>query len=160
MSNKYEPCSICGERHKQCVPSEAEKLGDYIPTPRREQKFAIKARLDGLNEIIKAGRTHWTKGAKEKDAQQEIVEWAISGAQHKGLKPVEGPFTLALHFSEPNEKRDPDNIVAAKKFILDALQTMRIIPNDNQQWVKGFRESWGLETKDQPTGVYVTLIEE
>lgn len=117
----------------------------------------MKHRLDGLNEVIKEARTHWSKGADHKKAQQELVEWAILDAKKKGLKPVTGPFRLKLHFAEPNTARDPDNIVSAKKFILDALQTMKIIPNDNQKYVMGFEESWAEE---DPNGVQITLIED
>ncbi len=161
MSNNYEPCPVCGERHKQCKPSEADKLGGFIPTPRFEQTFYVNQRLDGLNEVINEARTHWSRGRDHKKAQQEIVEWAILNAKkNKGLHPVSGPFHLQLHFSEPNTARDPDNIVSAKKFILDALQTMKIIPNDNQKYVLSFTESWGIEEKDKPVGVYITLIED
>lgn len=160
MSNTYEPCPHCGERHKQCQPSEADKLGGFITTPRREQKFYVNQRLDGLNEVIKEARTHWSHGAKHKKAQQEIVEWAIVDAKKRGLSPVAGPFRLEIFFAEPNTARDPDNIVSAKKFILDALQTMKIIPNDNQKFVKGFSESWGLADKDRPVGVHIKLIED
>lgn len=160
MSNTYEPCPICGERHKQCQPSEVDKLGGFIHVPRREQKFYVNQRLDGLNEVIKEARTHWSRGADHKKAQQEIVEWAIANAKKKGLRPVDGPFRLEIHFAEPNTARDPDNIVSAKKFILDALQTMGIIPNDNQKFVLGFTESWGLATTEKPVGVHIKLIED
>jgi len=119
MSNQYEPCPHCGTRHKQCEPSEVDKLGGFIVPPKREQSFYVNQRLDGLNEVIKEARTHWSKGADHKKAQQEIVEWAIANAKKKGLGPVSGPFRLEIHFAEPNTARDPDNIVSAKKFILD-----------------------------------------
>lgn len=160
MSNQYEPCPHCGTRHKQCEPSEAEKLGGYIVPPKREQSFFVNARLDGLNEVIQEARTHWRAGAAHKKAQQEIVEWAIVEAKKKGLQPVTGPFRIALHFAEPNTARDPDNIVSAKKFILDALQTMGIIPNDNQKYVLGFAESWGLADEQHKVGVHIKLIED
>lgn len=41
MSNSYEPCPHCGERHKQCQPSEVDKLGGFLETPRREQTFFL-----------------------------------------------------------------------------------------------------------------------
>lgn len=160
MSNQYEPCPHCGTRHKQCEPSKAEQLGGYIVPPKREQKFYVNQRLDGLNEVIKEARTHWSHGANHKKAQQEIVEWAIVAAKKKGLAPVTGPFRLELFFAEPNTARDPDNIVSAKKFILDALQTMKIIPNDNQKFVLGFSERWGLADEKHPVGVHIKLIED
>lgn len=161
MSNQYDPCPHCGTRHKQCEPSEAEQLGGFFQTPRREQEFYVNQRLDGLNEVIKEARTHWSRGADHKKAQQEIVEWAIVEAKNRGkLQPVSGPFRLELFFAEPNTARDPDNIVSAKKFILDALQTMGIIPNDNQKFVLGFSERWGLADDNRKVGVHIKLIED
>lgn len=157
MSNSYEACPQCGERHKQCYATEVEKLGGYIQSPRREQTLYISQRLDGLNEVIKAARTHWSHGAKHKKAQQAIVEWAIKAAH---LKPIEGGFRMEIFFAEPNTLRDPDNIASAKKFILDALQTMRIISNDGQKQVLGWNEGWGLATPERPEGVHIKLIED
>lgn len=159
MSNQYEPCPHCGQRHKQCEPSEVDALGGYLYQPRRVQKLYVSQRLDGLNEVIKACRTHWSHGAKHKAAQQEIVEWAIKGTRPV-LQPITGGFILEVHFAEPNTLRDPDNIVSAKKFILDALQTQGIIPNDGQKQVLGFRESWGLADEKHPVGVHIKLVEE
>lgn len=158
MSNKYEPCPHCGERHKQCSPSAVESAGlEYIPQPRREQTLYISQRLDGLNEVIKAARTHWSHGAKHKKAQQQIVEWAIKAAR---LKPINKPFRMEIFYSERNRLRDPDNIASAKKFILDALQSMKIISNDGWKNLLGWTEDWGVADKTRPEGVYIKLIEE
>lgn len=158
MSNEYPVCEHCGTRHKQCFPSNVEEAGlDYIPTNRRVQLLTIDQRLDGLNDIIAANRKHWSAGNKLKEANELIVQWAIKTSH---VKPINGPFKMEIFFSEPNEKRDPDNILSAKKFLLDALQQMQIIPNDGQKQVKGFSESWGLATNEFPVGVHIKLIEE
>lgn len=158
MSNQYPVCSHCGERHKVCETSIIEQAGlEYIATPRKEQYLFINQRLDGLNEVIDQCRTHWTRGAKHKRVQQDIVCYSIKQCK---LKPINGPFRMEIHFSEPNAKRDPDNIASSKKIILDALQEMEIIPKDNQKYVMGWTETWGLATEAKPVGVHIKLIED
>lgn len=151
MSNEFPVRDRCGTRHKVCEPPI-----EFIETSIREQKLYIPQRLDGLNETTKANRTHWTKGAKHKKEQEEIVMWAI---KESNLHPIAGAFRMEIHYSEPNDKRDPDNIASAKKFILDALQKTEIIKNDNQKFVKGWSESWGVKTPEMPVGVHIKLIE-
>lgn len=158
MANDYPACGFCGERHKVCEPTELQKAGlEYIETPLSEQKLFIPHRLDGLNDLIDAARSHWSNGAKQKREQEEIVMWAIKKCS---LKPIRNPFRMEIFFAEPNTARDPDNITSAKKYILDALQKMKIIPNDNQKYVLGWTENWGLADNKRPVGVHIKLIEE
>ena len=158
MSNDNPVCEHCGQRHKNCAPSNVEAAAlEYIDYPRRVQTLTIPGRLAGLNEIIKSARTHWSHGAKQKIEQEETVMWAIKQSR---LKPIARAFRMELLFVEPNDKRDPDNIVSAKKFILDALQKMGIIINDNQKYVRGWSERWEIATSQTPTGIYVKLIED
>lgn len=155
---KYPRCPYCHTYHKQCANTRFEAEGLQLEEmPLREQKLVIPCRLDGLNELIEAARSHWSRGAKQKAEQEEIISLSIMAAR---LKPIPGPFKMKIHYAEPNTARDPDNIVSAKKYILDALQKMKIIPNDSQKYVLGFEESWGLATKDMPEGVHIKLIEE
>lgn len=151
MSNEFPVCDRCGTRHKVCEPPI-----DFIQTPIREQKLFIPQRLDGLNTTTNKNRAHWSKGAAHKKEQEQIVMWAIKEC---GIRPIPGAFRMEIHYSEANTKRDPDNIASAKKFILDALQKMKVIENDSQKFVKGWTESWGLKTPKMPLGVHIKLIE-
>lgn len=65
---------------------------------------------------------------------------------------------VLVHFTwyEKDKKRDPDNIVFAKKFILDGLVLAGVLPNDTQRWVKGFTDEI-IVTKHQPPGVMVVI---
>lgn len=158
MTNTYEPCPTCGDRHKRCEPSEVEKIGvDYIADPTSKQTLVIQSMLAGLNEMIGKARTHWSQGAKQKKDQEYLICQEIMVAR---LKPIRGTFTLDILWVERDEKRDPDNIIAAKKFILDALQKMGIIVNDNMKYFKGLKESWQVAGVGFKPGVYITLIEE
>lgn len=40
---------------------------------------------------------------------------------------------IIITWYEPDERRDPDNIMAGQKFILDGLVAAGTIPNDSQK---------------------------
>lgn len=42
---------------------------------------------------------------------------------------------LVITWFEPDRRRDPDNIMAGQKFILDGLVAAKVIPNDNQKYI-------------------------
>lgn len=100
-------------------------------------RFIIAGRLPGLNEYTRACRSHWSKGAKMKRKVEEEIGWCILAARGaRELRPVYVPVTLKIEWHESDKRRDFDNIVSAKKFILDAMQKMGIIPNDDREYVR------------------------
>lgn len=112
-------------------------------------EFVILGRLPGLNEYTKACRSHWSKGAKMKRQVEEDIGWHILAARgaHK-LRPVHGPVSLSISWHESDRRRDLDNIVSAKKFILDAMQKMGIIPNDDREHVRAISDEIVDDDKD------------
>ena len=97
----------------------------------------IGFRLPSLNDYVNKCRTNPQVGAKyKKNVEEGIVSWAILGKTKGHLHPITSPCEIVIDFYEKNRKRDVDNIESATKFILDALQTAEILPNDNQKWVK------------------------
>ena len=100
--------------------------------------FSIQGRLPSLNDYTRACRSHWSKGAAYKRDVEESIIWQIRAARGKGtLHPVAGKIVLHIAWHESDKRRDVDNIVSAKKFILDAMQKAGIIPNDNRKHVTG-----------------------
>jgi len=112
-------------------------------------EFVISGRLPGLNQYTNACRTHWSRGAKLKRQTEEHIGWHILAARGaRKLRPVHGPVSLAIEWHESNRRRDFDNIVSAKKFILDAMQKMGIIPNDNREYVRAISDEIVDDDKD------------
>ena len=110
------------------------------------QRFTISGRLDGLNGMISANRRSRYDGAKAKREGTALCVWAIRAARIR--KPERYPLTIWIHWTEPNGKRDPDNISGGgKKYILDALQIARIIPNDGQKQIRGFIDTFSVNRK-------------
>lgn len=101
-------------------------------------RFIIEQRLPGLNDYTRACRAHWSKGADFKASVERDIIWAIKAAQGRGLlHPVDKRIVLHIEWHERDKRRDVDNIVFAKKFILDAMQKAGIIPDDNRKHVAG-----------------------
>lgn len=63
---------------------------------------------------------------------------------------------VRFEWHERTKKRDADNIASAKKFILDALVKMKVIPDDSRKYVKGFTDTI---IDDKADFVIVELIE-
>ena len=107
--------------------SESELLG----------KFVIDRQLPSLNVVIDANRSSCHKGAKMKRDIDNSIGWFIVDAVgRKTLSPITVPCEVVVRYHEATMRRDADNIISANKFILDALQKQKILPNDNRRWVK------------------------
>lgn len=117
--------------------------------------FRIAGRLPGMNELLGAFRRHHFAGAKlKREATGLCAEWAIAG----GLPRFEKPVRITVDWHEPNNRRDPDNVQAGIKFILDGLIHANRLPNDGRKWVKSIiHNSHPADPKDPR--VEVTLEE-
>ena len=69
---------------------------------------------------------------------------------------VNVPVRMVCNWFCPNKRRDPDNIAAAKKFILDGLQVAGVLKNDGWGQIVGFSDNFFVDKKDP--GVEIVLI--
>lgn len=121
------------------------------------QSVFIPVLFPGLNEYGAAERTNKFAGAKMKKEYTDLAAWYIRSAK---LQPYTTPVIISFHWFEPSTRRDPDNIIFAKKFILDGLVAAGVIPNDNQKWIRGFNaERWNAVTDKKRVGVELTIRE-
>ena len=96
-------------------------------------KFDIEGRLPGLNEMIdaaKKGKGKYQPYSMMKQTYTDMVAWLA-----KKLPKYE-QVDIIITWYEPNEKRDPDNVQAGAKFILDGLVKAGTIPNDTRRYIK------------------------
>lgn len=108
-------------------------------------KFEIPGRLPGLNEIIdaaKQGKGKYQPYSIMKQTYTDMVAWLA-----KKL-PAYKRVALMITWYEPNEKRDPDNIMAGQKFILDGMVQAGTIPNDSQKHIKGILHRFDVDRKN------------
>lgn len=118
------------------------------------KKFTIPGRLDGLNTIINKNRHNKYAGAKLSKKNIKKVSWSIKAAKLKKLKE---PVILSIIYYEKNRRRDPDNILTSKKFILDAMQRTGLIQNDGWKNIESIEEYWQVD-KENPR-IEVTIYE-
>lgn len=109
--------------------------------------LVIKGQLPNLNEYTKACRGNKYSGANMKKQSEKIISAYIK-QQLKGVH-FEGIVKLSFRWYEPNKKRDLDNICFAKKFILDALVSNKIIVADGWKGVIGFTDEFFVD-KENP----------
>lgn len=127
------------------------------------QIFFIPIRLPGMNEILKASsqvflsnkgvRAGNNYGSMKSRLSTKILKILLE----EKIKPVEAA-TFDFTWVEPNKKRDPDNIAAGVKVILDALVKGKIIPNDGWQHNKGWTNTFMIG-KGEYVGVRVRIHE-
>lgn len=120
------------------------------------QSFWIPFTLPSMNKVIGANRNSKYNGAKLKKNVQRDIDLVI---RKSDLKPVKGPVEIEIHWFEENARRDVDNIQSGKKFILDSLVEMKILPDDNQRWVKQIWDTVIVARGNQDAGVLVILYE-
>lgn len=101
-------------------------------------KFTVPYKLPGLNEYTEENRRNKHSGNKLKQQTEEDIIWILKSVRTQIDKPVRIKFT----WYEQERRRDKDNVAFAKKFILDALQKSRILPNDNNQYILGFQDEF------------------
>ena len=121
-----------------------------------QRVFTIPGRLEGLNAYTNAQRTNPFVGAKMKKEQTRLIALSDDVRNAVPIPDDAYPVTVKIDWYEPNKRRDPDNIVSAKKYILDGLQEAGIIRNDGWSEIGGFTEMVYL-SKDNPR-VEITLI--
>jgi Holliday junction resolvase RusA-like endonuclease len=95
-------------------------------------KFEIPGQLPGTNEIIDAAKKkarNYKAYATMKDQYTNMVAWLA-----KKLSKF-NKVNLTITWYEPNEKRDPDNIMGGQKFIFDGLVRAGTIPNDTRKHI-------------------------
>lgn len=114
-------------------------------------RFVYRGRLAGRNKEINANRSHWAAGAKVKADAQASIMWAIKAAR---LERVTEPVEVYIEWHEAPRRRDVDNIQSSTKYILDALVTAGVLPNDNLTWV---RQVYQKVVKDDEDYVVVEL---
>jgi Holliday junction resolvase RusA-like endonuclease len=66
---------------------------------------------------------------------------------------------LVITWYEPDRRRDPDNIMAGQKFILDGLVAAGTIPNDSQKYVRGIVHRFKVDRKNPRVEVEIVGME-
>lgn len=106
--------------------------------------YTIDGELTDLNTYIRAERGNRFMAAKIKKNNTWTCQLAA-----RNIAPLPQPFYLKVRWITPNEKKDPDNLSFAVKFVLDGLQEAGIIKNDGRKQVLGIVHEFAVD-KDNP----------
>jgi Holliday junction resolvase RusA-like endonuclease len=94
--------------------------------------YEIRGELATLNEHDGANRSNKFKGAALKKEMTEIVR-----LQMLNKPKINKPSIITFNWFY-SSKCDFDNIRFGAKYILDGIVKAGVMPDDNQNWVKGF----------------------
>lgn len=119
-------------------------------------KITLTGELCDLNTYINAERRNRFIGAKIKKDNTESVMW-----QTKNIKPItDYPVYVYITWYMKDQRKDPDNIAFAKKFILDALVENGILVNDGQKQITGFQDLILNDKKNPRTVIQIVPVSE
>ncbi len=114
--------------------------------------FFIPGRFPGMNEIIKEARGNkYASAIQKRHWTRRVAD--ITRLSIRNIKPM-GKVWISFTWIEKNKRRDPDNICAGKKFILDGLVLAGLLSADGWANIAGFTDSW--EVGKEP-GVIVEI---
>ena len=119
-------------------------------------KFEIPGRLPGFNEIIDAAK--YARNKYQAYAQMKEHYTNMVAVLAKNLPRFE-KIALIITWYEPNGNRDPDNIAAGQKFIIDGLVLAGIVKNDNHKHIKGILHKFAIDKRNPRVEVEIVDIE-
>ena len=107
-----------------------------------EITVVIPGRLPALNEYTNDNRSGVHAGAGLKKKTETALAWQLkSQLRNKAF----GYVSLKFSWYEKDKRRDKDNVCFAKKFILDALQTVGAINGDGWKHIDGFEDCFYVD---------------
>ena len=112
---------------------------------RQKYSLTIPGELLDLNEYIRKERSSAGRYVANtlKQEQTEIVAW-IAKEQLRNVV-LEQPCFVEITWFCKNAKKDPDNIVFAKKFVMDGLVMAGVLKNDTMRYILGFMDMVNID---------------
>lgn len=104
----------------------------------------ILGELTTLNKYVDAERTNRYRAADIKKRETDTCTWFFKG-KPKAAKPTQIFFVWYVK----DQRKDPDNVAYAKKFILDGMVQAGVLENDGMKHVNAFRDDFLID-KDVP----------
>ena len=111
-------------------------------------------RMPGLNEYTLANRRNRYLGAKMKRDTEELVMWQIVGMPH-----ADGPVDARFDWYEPDNRRDPDNVSHAAKYLMDAMVRRGVLADDSRKHVRSIRHTFHTDSEHPRVVVTLTAVE-
>lgn len=114
-------------------------------------QFTFNGEFTDLNTYIRAERSNRFMAAKIKKMETERVAYELMAPEK-----VKGKAVISFDWYTVNERKDPDNVAFARKFLMDGMVMAGLLENDTRKCVKGFIDCFFVD-KDNPR-VEVTIV--
>lgn len=101
-----------------------------------------------LNDQVDAARTHWQKSAGLKKKWTNLI---VKGAIDQGMPQFPGKVWLEFRYAVKNFGRDPDNISASRKFLMDGLVSAGVLTKDSLMIIQSPIIEWFDRGEDSVT---------
>ena len=113
--------------------------------------IVIPKELTDLNSYINAERRHRMQAANIKKRETNICIVYLKQAVNKGFEIGHDQYPLHVIFRwyAKDGRKDLDNIAYAKKYIMDAMQKVKLIENDGYKQVQRYTDIY-LVDKEKP----------
>lgn len=121
--------------------------------------FKIQGRMQALNDYTKANRGKRGIFLGNRYKQFQTTEVSEQIAKDLNMPHFTKPVIISWHWIEINKKRDPDNFIFAKKFVLDGMVKAGLIARDGWSQIAGFGGETWESRPDSNGGVIVTITE-
>jgi len=114
----------------------------------------------GFNEMIDAAKSFGNRAHKVKyngysTLKKTWTDRLCQAIKNANIIHIDKLFIYMI-WHEKSKRRDPDNIVAFAKFILDSLQQTNVIKKDNWAHIKGIKNTFVYSDR---SGVVVRLYD-
>lgn len=104
----------------------------------------IPGEFPALNEIVDAAKRKYPY-MKMKKEFTEVAGWAVIKESR-----IEKPVEIIFRWYTKNNKKDPDNVTAGQKFILDGFVAAGLLANDTRQYIKKLTHEFPEPDKEKP----------
>lgn len=102
-------------------------------------KIVIPGEMPGLNEIVAAAKSHYAVYAEQKKDNTWLVQLSARN------KPKMARVAVTCTWYAKNRRRDPDNISAGVKYILDGIVAAGILKNDGWRQIKSISHTFAVD---------------
>ena len=117
----------------------------------------IEGNFIKLNEYTNSNRNNKFGGASIKKRMTNLAYLQMLN-KPKIETPAKLEFTWYIKKNK-GKLHDPDNIAFCKKYLLDAMQKAKIIPNDTHTHIKGFVDNFVIVENKNAVGVKIERVE-
>lgn len=123
----------------------------------KTNRFVIKGSLPSLNDIIDAAKGSGGTGRGYSTMKKKLTNDLALQILSQRVQRFTEAVTLTFEYWEASRRRDPDNIAAGKKFILDSLVHCKVLQGDGWRHVVGFNEYFDIDAANPRVVVTIEL---